>query len=192
MNETNHTILNTSLMSHLQKIKMLKVDKCCCCSLKIGAIILGVIILIFGFITAATNSWGFTGDQQMLTALGIGMNINNDYVQIEYYRTNAMAALVVGFIKGIIDILAASSLLFGACNSKPGFLLPILILTPVNLAGNWIFSIVLLVSTSFIGIAIISMFIVFLFLVSLFRGYTWVCVFSFWKQMKEDSRNSPV
>ena len=93
----------------LQKIKMLKVDKCCCCSLKTGAIILGVIILIFGFITACKNSWGFIGDQQMINALGIGMNINinDDYVKIEDYRSIAEAALVIGFINGILDILAA-------------------------------------------------------------------------------------
>ena len=47
-------------------------------------------------------------------------------------KDEAIALLVVDFIFGIMEIIAASSLLFGVCNINASFVLPILILIPVD------------------------------------------------------------
>ena len=82
---------------------------------------------------------------------------------------------VVIMIIGILEILAASSLLLGTVYNKPNFLVPMLILFPVELA-LWI---------SIIGIYCIYIGIVFLVILSLLYVYFWICIFSYWKQMKE-------
>ena len=43
---------------------------CCCCFLKTGAIIIGVIILIFGLFRASSTSVGLSGDEFLEDATG--------------------------------------------------------------------------------------------------------------------------
>ena len=179
---------------------MLKVGKfCCCCSLKSGATILGIVILLWGFMLAFLGSVGLMFELdvqlpepvQMLLANSIGHYINdsNNHFEIERLvrieageRTDLTAFFVVFMTLGILEILAASSLLLGAVYYKPNFLVPMLILLPVELAF-WISSICL--SYRWFGIEF-----VFLVILSLLYGYFWVCIFSYWKQIKEEPGNA--
>ena len=173
---------------------MIKVDKFCgCCPLKTGAFILGIVILIWGFNLGCFGSLGlmcFTIDIQLpgwnkvVNGSGLYIEFDNDFdndndftIKIEAgEREKIIAILVIIMTLGILEILAASSLLFGAGNVKPNFLVPMMILFPVDLA-LWI-SINILNFTWF-GI-------VFLVILSLLYGYFWVCIFYYWKQMKEE------
>ena len=177
---------------------MLKVGKfCCCCSLKTGATFLGIVILLWGFMLAFLGSVGLMFELdvqlpepvQMLLANSIGHYINdsNNHFEIERLarieageRTDLTAFFVVFMTLGILEILAASSLLLGAVYNKPNFLVPMLILFPVELA-LWI---------SIIGIYHIYIGIIFLVILSLLYVYFWVCIFSYWKQIKEEPGNA--
>ena len=193
---------------------MVKVDKFCgCCPLKTGAFILGIGILIWGFILGCFGSVGLMCVtliidiqlplwNQVVSGLGqkidFDKNFDNDFdndfnndfnknfdkdftIKIDAgERKKIIAFFVIIMTLGIIDILAASSLLFGAGNIKPNFLVPTMILFPVDLA-LWI-SIIILWFTWF-GI-------VFLVILSLLYVYFWVCIFSYWKQIKEEPGNA--
>ena len=183
---------------------MLKVNKFFgCCSLKTGATILGIVILLWGLMLAILGCFGlmFTTDTQLpdpvmkllvVTSDGLGLDIDdsdNDFVtaqtpgpiKIEAGERRRIAPFFVVIMTiGILEILAASSLLLGAVYNKPNFLVPMLILFPVELA-LWI---------SIIGIYHIYIGIIFLVILSLLYVYFWVCIFSYWKQIKEEPGNA--
>ena len=168
------------------------VDKFCCCSLKTGAITLGVILLVFGVINALWNCVGFTGDQEMMTALWLNIDINNDGeaddgLDFLIDRNTAMATLVISFIFSILQILAASSLLFGASKNKPDFILPVLILIIADLVGGWAYSILILKAVGWIFSILFIVFVIAMVINTVILGYFWVCIFSFWKQLKEEA-----
>jgi hypothetical protein len=198
---------------------------CCCCSLKTGAIIIGVIFLIFGLFRASSASVGLSGDDFMEDATwffvitdlddnaddrvvindGEGKVVIDDGegkviiigpkwftdaitwikdARAKVTKDEATALLVVDFIFGILEIIAASSLLFGVSNINASFVLPILFLIPVDQAVRYIS---FLVIVGFNPLIFISMVIP-----SLLVIYFWVCLFSYWKEMKEEVKSNPV
>ena len=165
------------------------VDKFFCCSLKTGAVTVGVILIFYGFIMACVNFYGFFGDQHMITCslwLNIVINVGGrvDFGEAGDGLDLFMVALVVSFSFNILRILAASSLLFGAFSNKPAFILPVLILIIADLVVGWIFTIVILRFNNNPSSIIIIMVIR-----SIIWGFCWVCIFCFWQQLKEEGRN---
>ena len=116
---------------------MIQVDKFCCCSLKTGAIIVGVLLLIFGIITAAGSIYFLTGGKPFFLA---DLGIDQYSTDVKHAVTSSTIAAL---ISSIIDIAASSCLLYGADMGNPDFVLPILVLVPVVLAVDWISAIVL-------------------------------------------------
>ena len=202
---------------------------CCCCSLKIGSIIIGVIILIFGLFRASSASVGLSGDEFLedatgffvITDLDVDMDHTEGMVVIddgddnlvikdgegkvvivnapEWFKAaikrfkdakakvtkdEATALLVVDFIFGILEIIAASSLLFGVCNINASFVLPILLLIPVDQTVRYI---------CFMAIGGFNIFFfIILVIPSLLAVYFWVCLFFYWKEMKEEVKPNSV
>ena len=148
---------------------MIKVDQFCCgCSLKTGAIIVGVVYLIMGILYAFMGFVGFSGN------IGIG---GGQVVIIDSFGSHDVYDLgLASFIMGIVDILIASSLLYGAMKKSPTFLLPFLILIPFDLAVCWI----CLLAFGWFDISIILSLVIKTFI----SGYFWVCIFSFWNIIK--------
>ena len=131
---------------------MIKVDQFCFrFDLKTGAIIIGVVHLIFGILYLSVGFAGVSGN------IG-GVVIWNG----------------AGFF-GILDILAAISLLYGTMKKNPSFLIPYLVIIPLELAVDWI----ILVLTASLLYALTTMVIL-----TLIYGYFWICVFSFWNMLK--------
>ena len=182
-------------MIHAKKI-------CCFLSLKIGTIIIGVVILLYGIINFGIDAWGFTGDKEKLAALGPffqdmdrnsfgnpGLNIEvleHDTdgfegiykLKIGVDMESVTSALMISLIFSILLVIAAPILIFGAYKNKHEFVLPILIILPVNVLANC-------VSNTFFwnnGSAIILE--VFLTIICV---YMWVCIHDFWKQLREES-----
>ena len=100
----------------------------------------------------------------------------------EVTKDEATAILVVDFIFGILEMIAASILLFGVCNLNPSCVLPILILIPVNQAVRYItfMAIVGFNTLIFISLVVPTLLLVFF----------WVCLFSYWKDMKEEVKSN--
>ena len=200
---------------------------CFCCSLRIGAIIIGVICLIVGVISASLAAFGLSGEKNLdfathsifnitdidvktsieedkdgkgnvETAIfdmeimpprkiekGIDDELDNWYqgLRTEVTKNEVTAYLVVQITLGLLEILAASSLLFGVCQFKPSFMVPTLILIPVDLAVTWITRLVI---AGFNVVIFLSW-----FPITLLWIYFWVCLFSFWQEQKEEMKPEP-
>jgi hypothetical protein len=150
---------------------MLQVNKfCCCCSLKSGAIFIGVVLILSGILGSALSVYGLATD-------------DDDIGTVEFYlikievneNADPKAYHVVELIYSILYLLAGISLLIGAFKTKPALVLPVLVLIPLVLVGEWINLLVLTLGWE----QILSMVIT-----SLISGYFWVCLFSFWKELK--------
>ena len=210
---------------------------CFCCSLRIGAIIIGVICLIVGVISASLAAFGLSGEKNLDFAThsifnitdidvktsieedkdgkaseeykdgkgivapaifdmeimqprkiekGIDDELDNWYqgLRTEVTKNEVTAYLVVQITLGLLEILSASSLLFGVCQLKPSFMVPILILIPVDLAVTWITRLVI---AGFNVVIFLSW-----FPITLLWIYFWVCLLSFWQEQKEEMKPEPV
>ena len=150
---------------------MLPVNKfCCCCSLKSGAIFIGVVLILSGILGSAFSLYGLAKEDDDMGTVEIYL------IKIEINENaDPKAYNVVELIYGILQLFAGISLLIGAFKTKPAFVLPVLILIPVVLVGEWIDLLVMTLGWE----QILSM-----FFSSFIRGYFWVCLFSFWKELK--------
>ena len=161
---------------------MVQLNKfCCCCSLKCGAVFIGVVLIIFGIFEAAQSIYAFTGGNLMYD---LRLNKEDAEGTPTKEETIPMAYQVVNFISNIVCILAASSLLFASFKSKASFVIPILILIPVNTTIAWIIT---FFSIGSMADDIKYVTIGFLVITFLFNLYFWICLFSFWKQLKEQA-----
>ena len=166
---------------------MLIVDKFCCFSLKNGAIIVGYLILILW------GSFRFVPALELIREINYGEH-DEFFEKYDVEKNQATAALVVIFIFSIFLTLVAVSLLFGAQNKKPAFILPVLIFIPVDLVAGWIFSIIVssgyvsstVVLSGWISTMVILVFIV-MVIYSVLGCYFWICIFSLWQHLKEES-----
>ena len=171
---------------------MIQVDKFCGCwfSLKTGAIMVGIILIILGFGCLCVDFWGLIGDGQMKARFYLNFGIK-DVVLVndggndlkfdnKVDRKMAIASTVVSLVFCILLILASSSLLYGVFHNKPKFIVPIVIFLPLNLVQEWIWMYYYFMATSMIKNIIMSL----LYL------YVWNCVLSFWKEIKEEPKTA--
>ena len=162
------------------------VDKFYCCSLKTGAIFVSVYFLSIG---------GF----RFGAALELIRDINNGdfddfFVKHDIEKNQAMAALVVVLIFSIFLVLVAFFLFSEARNKNPDSFLPVLIIIPLDLAAGWIFTMIVLSgwissTVAFPGwiSAMVILLFIFMAISSVLGCYYWVCIFSLWQQLKEES-----
>ena len=169
---------NYSTELHKQAKKMIQVTKfCCCCSLRCGAIFVGVVLILVGILDGASASGGLMGWNKQTENYFIKINNLDDFNYIDLIIPSLLQLLL-----GVLQLLIGISLLVGVFKNKPEFMLPILIMIPVIVAVKWI---TLLIIRTGLG-KILSMAIM-----SLLYGYIWVCLYSYWKEIKGEL-DSPV
>ena len=151
---------------------------------------IGLVLFILscpGLVEAAVSIYRFTG-RNIRDDLGLnkveGKDAPNEEVTLPM-ATNVIDLIlyIYIYIFIILWILAASSLLFAAYRNKATLVIPILFLIPVELTITWIPTLVN------IGLMAddIKYDIVALVIISLLYLYFWICLFSFWQQLKEQA-----
>ena len=146
---------------------MIKFDKFCgCCSLKTGAIIVGVVYILMGILYALVGVFAFSANIDMEQWINGNLSSPDDIFVIG----------IAYFIIGIVDILIALSLLYGAMRRNHIFLLPFLILEPFD----WLVSCICLQVFEWSTISVLFC----LFIKTFISGYFWVSILSFWNVMK--------
>ena len=155
---------------------MFQVTKfCCCCSLRCGAIFVGVVLILVGILDGASSG-----------LMGWNNDTENYFIKInnldDFYVFDSRIPSLLQLLLGILQLLIGISLLVGVFKNKPEFMIPILIMIRGIVAGKWI---TLLIIRTGLG-KIISIAIM-----SLLYGYIWVCLYSHLKEIKGEL-DSPV
>jgi hypothetical protein len=113
---------------------MIQVNKfCCCCSLKSGAIFIGVVLILSGILGGAFILYSLAKEDDDMGTVEIYLmkvEINKNADPKVYH--------VVELISCILHLLAGLSLLIGVFKTKPAFVFPVFGLIPVVLVGDWI------------------------------------------------------
>jgi hypothetical protein len=150
-------VLETTVL-HEQAKKMIQATKfCCCCSLRCGAIFVGVVLILVGIMDGASG--GLMGWNKHTENYFIKINNLDDFDDIDLIIPSLLQLLL-----GILQLLIGISLLVAVFKNKPEFVLPILIMIPVIVAVTCI---TLLIIRTGLG-EILSMAIM-----SLLYGYIW-------------------
>ena len=152
----------------------------CGCSMRTLSFIIGIGFVFYGILCAFGTAMIL--DRVKLGSLGWNITVEDDGTidvvsdqeGIDYITSEAQLGFTLFF--SFLEVLAASVLIFGDVNYEPVFMIPILILIPVDLLIAWIW---LFVSFSWVML-------IFLAFVSVFFVYAWVCIFCFWKQLQLD------
>ena len=188
--------------------EMVLVEDVCCgrFSLRTGSILIGASILIAGLVSACIATFGLSGEEyrdfatlRMFTVTDIGGEslIEEDEdsketnaglkwyngFRTEVTKKQVTVYMVVQLILGLLDILSVSILFFGICESKPSFVVPILIYIPMGSVVIWI---------TRLNIAGFHVWFFSTLTQTIFRALDWVCLFSFWLEQKKDMKPEPV
>ena len=152
---------------------MIKVDQFCFrFDLKTGAIIIGVVHLIMGITYASVGlaeHAGNIGGRRVIIIDGIVLG--SAYI----HDTVAISAVIMG----VLNILVASSLLYGTIKRKAiCCMMPFLVVIPLQVVIAWI---ILLLYVDWLYA------LMFLIVKTIIYGYFWVCVFSFWNLLNNSS-----
>ena len=158
---------------------MVQDKKFCGGSLRTVTIIIGFGFILYGLLSAFWTA--VVLDQINLGSLAINItedtdgniNVAVDKWEGVYYNTNEVE-LVCRFFFCFLEILAAFSLIFGAVKYERVFLIPILILLPVDLL---FMSIGLPVWFSWVNLIIKA-------IATGVYTFAWIIIFSFWRQLK--------
>ena len=134
------------MMVHLHKF-------CCCCSLKSGAIFVGVVLFLLGILDTALSLAGWDKDTVWIYFTEIS-DISDPF-----------AFYVVLLILGILELFLGTSLVIGVYKTRPVLVLPIVFLIPVIVVVEWIN--LLLITQAWLDIICQAM-------ASLIFGYFWV------------------
>jgi len=210
--EVGHTQRGGTYRENMDRLPTLE-RFLCCCDLKTGTLIIGVfnlicavllgILSLFGLATMifATVVVNTTDQQKMNEALS---NFNNNFntegdlgqgldtATSEEAKTAANVALIFSIVMMAIlciicvgYVIVASMLIHGARTSKPGLLMPWIILTIVSLIYDLIRIVGYLIALDFthLGSSIVGMVI---------GIYLFICVCSFRKQLLEEQAPRPI
>jgi len=177
---------------------MVGVEQCCCCSVRTGSLVCGVVLLL-GCVLQLGNDlkevvrYGITNIHQKNEAVDIFYNEKMENMDVE--RDEIRMFFKLSFYIAIPDlllclgiILAAASLLYGVARNKEKFIFPAIIILPFDLLHRVVSGFVLCIT---LGIGHpISVFLCLLFLYGIILDISaWLCVFSYCQQLREQAES---
>ena len=140
---------------------MIQVEKLYCYSTKMASITLATVMIIIGIFSLAFE---FLHKNEVVAV---------DYILWKFMDSDWGFYSAVAVI--IMQILAASSCIYGVVEGKPDFMIPILVLIPVGLVMIFIFFV------NWFNLSSCIMFII----VILLSTYAWVCFYTYWQQLRK-------
>ena len=153
---------------------MIGVDKFCCgCDLKTGALIIGAVHLVLGILSTSVGLAELTGN------IG-GVTIFHANGKTAFGSSDtADAVATLAFLVGLLEILVASSLMYGAMRRNSNFLVPYLVVIPLEVVIGWIILGLQLYPADLLYPLLILIIMTIIYL------YFWICIFSFWNLLKK-------
>ena len=139
---------------------MALMKRCCCCSVKKGSLVMGIISIIGAILTIAKEFWFFT-------LLNSSVNI----------------------VLSLINIVISSLLIHGVRSEIPKLLTPILVFIPIEFVIRWIIAYRLGMVLGFYHEFVVGIYVATSFGM-LIAFFIWLCVFSHYKQLTKGSCGS--
>ena len=180
-------------------LSMVVVEQCCCCSVRTGSLVVGVVTLLGALLQLGNDvkeliRRAVTNIHQREEAVDIFYNENRETIDVE--RDEIRSFFNLSFYIAAPDlvlclgmILVICSLIHGVHSKNKTYLLPAIILVPLDLLLRVTVLFVLCYSLG-IGHSISTILcLIFLYGV-IIDTCLWLCVFSHWQQLKLQSKDS--
>ena len=162
---------------------MVRIDRCCCCSVKTGSIVLGALLLV-GSVMNIGNSVSdiLKGGNEVdwREDLGFSIGQNRKFNNIMFYFS------LVGVVLSFITIIISSLLIYGVSKENPKLIKPMVVFLPLDSAIRLLFICFLSINIGLLHP--LSLFVNFLmFFGMIFDIFVLLCIYSHYQQLNERS-----
>merc|ERR1712002_1334479 len=156
-------------VSNCQPVTMVVMERCCCCTVKTGSIVLGALLLVGSVMTIGRSANDIlSGDSQLdereLYDYGLSHN------QVQRFKT----------------IFFSSCLIYGVNKENPKLIKPMVVFLPLDSAIRLIFVCLICINFGLLSPASLAINFV-MFFVMIFNILIWLCIFSHYQQLNEGS-----
>ena len=169
-------------------------EKCCCCSVRTASLIFGAFALLGSLLQLGKDGkevikHAITNAYQREEAIDIFYNEMNEIMDVQ--RDEARSFFKINFYLSIPDfilclamVVAAVCLIYGVCRKQKNFLIPAVVIFPLDFFMRVIFVSLLINNFGFSHPISITTSCIFFYGI-IFDIFVWLCVFSHWQQLKE-------
>ena len=173
---------------------MVVMESCCCCSVRTGCLVFGVFAVLGGIMQLGRDGKevarrAITDEFQREEAVDIFYNEIQGTMDVErdeirnFFEINFYLAIPDSFLcLGVI--IAASCLIYGVRSKKRSFLIPVMVVFPLDLIVRICFVVILCINFGIAHPISITVCIIFFYGI-IFDIFVWLCVFSHWQELAE-------
>jgi len=161
---------------------MVRFERCCCCTVKTGSIVLGALMLVGSVLSIGDSAKDILngGSKLDLSDFDLTYYQQHRLNTLSYYLSLANVAL------NSICIIISSLLIYGVNKENPKLVKPMVIFLPLDSAVRLIFIILICTTLGLLHPA--SLALNFLVLLSMiFNIFVWLCIYSHYQQLNEGS-----
>eukprot|EP00092_Neocalanus_flemingeri_P023960 GFUD01025991.1.p1 GENE.GFUD01025991.1~~GFUD01025991.1.p1 ORF type:complete len:182 (+),score=29.62 GFUD01025991.1:71-616(+) len=169
---------------------MAVMERCCCCRVKTGSLILGALFLIGSILSIGRDvkeikeTDEFRNEDLQLVFEDLQMDsVSVD--QMQSFLTTAYYIAIADLILSIIMVIASGLLIYGVQKGIARFVVPILVLIPIDFLIRFSFVCVHSLNLGFLHPLSIALNLV-CCLGMVFDIFIWLCIFSHWQQIKDE------
>eukprot|EP00092_Neocalanus_flemingeri_P012566 GFUD01013544.1.p1 GENE.GFUD01013544.1~~GFUD01013544.1.p1 ORF type:complete len:183 (+),score=39.02 GFUD01013544.1:193-741(+) len=170
---------------------MAVMERCCCCSVRTGALIFGALALIGSILAIGRDIKDImkTEDEYMsnedLQSVITGLEIDMTVTQMRTFLTTAEFTNIADLLLSIAMVIVSGLLIFGVHKGIAKFVLPILFLIPIDFLIRFIFVCVHSINLGFLHPMSLTLNLA-CSIGMVFDIFIWLCIFSHWQQIKDE------
>eukprot|EP00092_Neocalanus_flemingeri_P072755 GFUD01089623.1.p1 GENE.GFUD01089623.1~~GFUD01089623.1.p1 ORF type:complete len:183 (-),score=21.01 GFUD01089623.1:70-618(-) len=169
---------------------MAVMERCCCCRVKTGSLILGALFLIGSILAIGRDVKEIKENehisnedlQQVLEHLEMDSVVTVD--QMQSFLATQHYITIADLILSIVMIVVSGLLIYGVQKGIARFVVPILVLIPIDFLIRFSFVCVHSLNLGFLHPLSIALNLV-CCLGMVFDIFIWLCIFSHWQQIKD-------
>ena len=174
---------------------MVVMDKCCCCSVRTACLIFGAFALLGSLLQLSKDGQevakNLSSDEHqresevyaLYTEMSQIMDVDMDEIR-NFFKINFYLA-IPDFILCLAMIVAAGCLIYGVRSKKEHFLIPVMVVFPLDLFVRVIFVFILVINFGVSHPISIGSCVIFFYGI-IFDVFVWLCVFSHWQQLRDE------
>ena len=162
---------------------MAVMERCCCCTVKTGSIVLGALMLIGSILAVGRDAKDIMAGGSSISNSDFGdLGMTRD--QIETFQTTSKYLTFADLLLSLIYILMSGLLIYGVNKGNAKLVKPILVFVPIDFVIRFIF-----VSIHCINLGLFHPLSILLNLViclsMVFDIFIWLCIYSHYQQLCE-------
>merc|ERR1711887_221832 len=172
-------------VSNCQPVTIVVMERCCCCTVKTGSIVLGALMLVGSVMTIGRSANDIlSGDSQVdeRELYDYGMSS----IHVQRFKTIFYYLSLTNVVLSFITIIISSLLIYGVNKENPKLIKPMVVFLPLDSAIRLIFVCLICINFGLLSPASLAVNFVWFF-VMILNILIWLCIYSHYQQLNEGS-----